>query len=294
VLLSAVQFSSGSQTKQSEEPLVIYPQEGCQPDQNPGFYTTGLVLANKHRNLDALNLMIALDHAAAGIAVFPVTVLQGPDGRWKKRPAIKGWRDSATTDPDQIRKWWREFSQALPGLELGRAGLVVIDADRHDPKEDGVQAFAGLRAEHQEFPLPQTLTAGGGEHHFYRQPVGQAFGNREGNLPEGINVRGQGGFVVAPGAVRPDGAIWEPAPGTPELTVAFRAGAIREFPGWLAETLAASRHQANNPSPPFSPADPSALSREQAYALAALVSCVAGLERTPSGRRNNRLNAKSR
>jgi hypothetical protein len=47
---------------------------------------------------------------------------------------------------------------------LGRAGLVVIDADRHDPKEDGVQAFAGLRAEHQEFPHPQTLTAGGGEH----------------------------------------------------------------------------------------------------------------------------------
>jgi hypothetical protein len=180
VLLSAVQFSSGSQTKQSEEPLVIYPQKGCQPDQNPGFYTTGLVLANQHRNLDALNLMIALDHAAAGIAVFPVVVVQGPDGRWKKRPAIKGWRDAATTDPDRIREWWSQSSKAVPGIELGRAGLVVIDADRHDPKEDGVQAFAGLRAEHQEFPLPQTLTAGGGEHHFYRQPVGQAFGNREG------------------------------------------------------------------------------------------------------------------
>jgi hypothetical protein len=37
---------------------VIYPQKGCQPDPNPGFYTTGLVLANQHRNLDALNLMI--------------------------------------------------------------------------------------------------------------------------------------------------------------------------------------------------------------------------------------------
>ena len=86
-------------------------------------------------------------------------------------------------------------------------------------------------------PHPQTLTAGGGEHHFYRQPAGRAFGNREGNLPEGINVRGQGGFVVAPGAVRPDGAICEPAPGTPELTVAFRADAIPELPDWLAECL---------------------------------------------------------
>jgi hypothetical protein len=146
VLLSAVQVSSGSQTKQSEEPLVIYPQKGRQPDQNPGFYTTGLVLANQHRNLDALNLKIALDHAAAGIRVFPVSVIQGPDGRWKKRPAIKGWKDVATTDPDQIRRWWQEFPEAVPGTELGRAGLVVIDADRHDPNQDGVQAFAGLRA----------------------------------------------------------------------------------------------------------------------------------------------------
>jgi hypothetical protein len=143
---------------------VIYPQTVRQPDQNSDFYTTGLVPANQLRNLDALNLKIALDHAAAEIAVFPVIVVQGPDGRWKKRPAIKGWRDAATTDPDRIREWWSQFSKAVPGIELGRAGLVVIDADRHDPKEDGVQAFAGLRAEHQEFPHPQTLTAGGGEH----------------------------------------------------------------------------------------------------------------------------------
>jgi hypothetical protein len=71
VLLSAVQFSSGSQTKQSEEPLVIYPQKGCQPDQNPGFYTTGLVLANQHRNLDALNLKIALESCRGGNRSLP-------------------------------------------------------------------------------------------------------------------------------------------------------------------------------------------------------------------------------
>jgi hypothetical protein len=32
---------------------VIYPQKGCQPDQNSGFHTTGLVPAHQHRNLDA-------------------------------------------------------------------------------------------------------------------------------------------------------------------------------------------------------------------------------------------------
>jgi hypothetical protein len=57
----------------------------------------------------------------------------------------------------------------------------------------------------------------------------------------------------------------------------------------LAEILEPGRHQAN--SPPLSPTDPTSLNREQAYALAALESCVGELEQTPPGRRNNRLNA---
>ena len=80
---------------------MIYPQTVRQPDQNSDFYTTGLVLANQHRNLDALNLKIALDHAAAGIAVFPVAVVPGAGWAMEKRPAIKGWKDAATTDHDQ-------------------------------------------------------------------------------------------------------------------------------------------------------------------------------------------------
>jgi Bifunctional DNA primase/polymerase, N-terminal len=261
------------------------------PAVQPLRCATALVMASEPSSLSAVNLKVALDHAALGTPVFPVSVVQGPDGRWKKRPAFKGWKDAATTDPDQIRKWWREFPEAVPGIQLGPAGLIVIDADRHDLKQDGVEAFAGLRAEHQEIPHPQTLTAGGGEHHFYRQPAARAFGNGEGNLPDGINVRGSGGFVVAPGAVRPDGAIWEPAPGAPELTMAFRAGAVPELPSWLGEILAPGRHQANSANPRLGPADTSVKNREQAYALAALDSCVVELEQTPPGKRNNRLNA---
>jgi hypothetical protein len=64
---------------------VIYPQTVSQPDQNSDFYTTGLAPANQRRNLDALNLKIALDHAAAEIAVFPVIVVQGPDGTMEEK-----------------------------------------------------------------------------------------------------------------------------------------------------------------------------------------------------------------
>ena len=78
----------------------------------------------------------------------------------EEKAAIKGWKQAATTDPDQIREWWSQCPKAVPRIEVGRAGLVVIDADRRNPKEDGVQAFAALGDEHQEFPHPQTLTAG--------------------------------------------------------------------------------------------------------------------------------------
>jgi hypothetical protein len=122
VPLCAISFSEGLPVKtRTRSRLVNYPQAVRQPDQNSDFYTTGLVEADQY--LDAFHLKVALDHAAAVIPVFPVSVIQGPDGRWKKRPAIKGWKDAATTDPDQIRNWWSEFPEAVPGIELGRAGV---------------------------------------------------------------------------------------------------------------------------------------------------------------------------
>ena len=46
-----------------------------------------------------------------------------------------------------------------------------------------------------------TATARGGVHLFFKQPNGEPLGNGRGELPDGIDVRGSGGFVIAPGAV---------------------------------------------------------------------------------------------
>jgi hypothetical protein len=73
------------------------------------------------------------------------------------------------------------------------------------------------------------------------------------------------------------------------LTAAFRGDAIPELPSWLAEILEPARHQISGSGPPLDPIG--STSREQTYALAALDSCVAELEQTTPGRRNNRLNA---
>jgi Virulence-associated protein E/Bifunctional DNA primase/polymerase, N-terminal/Primase C terminal 2 (PriCT-2) len=178
------------------------------------------------------NLRQALSYAAVGMPIFPVQVSWNTaKQKWDKAPFIKGWQTDASSNPTTIEKWWRQYPQALPGIALGKADLVVIDPDRHPGGADGVAAFGELVAKHKELkPHPICNTAGGGNHHYFKQLPGMKIGNSPGNLPDGIDVRGDVGFVVAPGAIRQDGKRWEPA----GLCKAFQEGTIPFIPDWLA------------------------------------------------------------
>src|SRR5262249_3338791 len=151
----------------------------------------------------------ALSLAAAGMPVFPAR----PD----KRPVFSGWQEKASTEPDQIHKWWLAHPTALPAIVVGRAGLVVVDCDRHPGGNDGIKAFNRLLSANDGnlADVPMTRTARRGAHLFFKQPKGGPFGNGRGQLPDGIDVRGVGGFVIAPGAVLPDGTRWQAIHGTP-------------------------------------------------------------------------------
>jgi putative DNA primase/helicase len=190
------------------------------------------------------NLSVALALAAAGIPIFPAVVKAKKDrSGWDKIPAIakgQNWREVATTDQNQIRMWWRDRPECVPGIPLGRIGLVALDPDRHQGVDapDGMANFAELARRLNDIPPhPVTITAGGGEHHIFRQLPGQPLGNGEGNLPPGINVRGVGGWLVAPGAMRPDGALWQTKPGTPSLIEAFLNGSIPVIPDSLVAII---------------------------------------------------------
>jgi Bifunctional DNA primase/polymerase, N-terminal len=64
-----------------------------------------------------VNLAVALRLAAAGVFVFPAIVTRNEaTKKLDKRPAIGGWREAATTDPEQIKKWWATFPEAVPGI----------------------------------------------------------------------------------------------------------------------------------------------------------------------------------
>jgi hypothetical protein len=135
--------------------------------------------------------------------VFPIRIFF-QDGHWHKVPRFVGWREHAAPAPNQISEWWRAQGGNF-GIELGGAGFVVIDADRHGV--DGVAALDHL-IRGQDWPAhPIVATAGNGFHHIFRQSA-DPLGQRHGKLPAGIDVRGVGGWIVAPGSRRPDGAEW--------------------------------------------------------------------------------------
>jgi hypothetical protein len=236
---------------------------------------------------DNPNLTAALDLAAAGMAVFPA----GQD----KRPLLVGWQEKATTEPQQIHNWWQAHPAALPAIVVGRADLVVIDCDRHPGGNDGIKAFNQLVSGKgvKLANVPMTKTARGGAHLFFKQPGGEPLGNGRGELPDGIDVRGLGGFIIGPGASLPDGRRWEPVGGKPLLTDAFKAGTIPELPQCLTAIIRPDRkrNEAGINGYTRTISEVTDGSRGEAYAAAALDGAAAELTTAPDGKRNETLNA---
>lgn len=129
----------------------------------------------------------AVDAARAGFRVFPVT----PRG---KKPLRKGWQRGATTDLAVVEATWAELPDANIGVACGR-GLVVVDTD----SDAGEAAMRELGLP----PTPTVRTANG--RHRYFNGSGR---NRTSVLP-GLDVRGDGGFVVGAGSQHPSGVEYE-------------------------------------------------------------------------------------
>jgi Bifunctional DNA primase/polymerase, N-terminal len=270
--------------------------------------------AARTAEIEAANLEAMLKLASAGVPVFPARLDWNAEAKkWDKQPAITGWKKAATTDPDIIRRWWRDLPRKLglpayrlvPGIWCGHPALdlVVVDADRHGGP-DGVSALNALVAEPgNELPAgPRTLTAGSGVHYVFRQPPGKTkFGNSKGELPGGIDIRGVDGWIVGPGAMRPDGKMWRGAGDASSLTDAFRAGSIPTIPTWLVDLIRAPKPdkpekapkakiqtKAAKPAPSTAPpsSDKTGTKREKAWARGALNKIVEKLAAMPpnSGR----------
>lgn len=153
----------------------------------------------------------AVSYAERGWRVLPVKS-RG------KTPLMKKWTTAATADVERVGLWWtNSYRNAGVGIATGEAsGIVVIDVDA---KHDGERGLVELEGRHG--PLPPTLTAktgGGGRHLYFRYPIGVEIRNCAGLAGvDGIDVRGEGGYVVAPPSVHASGAQYEWASEVSEL-----------------------------------------------------------------------------
>lgn len=140
----------------------------------------------------------ALAYARLGWAVFPLS---------GKIPyaGSRGVHD-ATTNPDTIRRWWRERPGSNVAVVGGPvSGVWFLDSD---PRHGGAAALEALCSIHGELPTTPRQDTGGadhGEHYAFAWPTdGRIVGTSAGELPAGLDVRGSSGYVVAAPSVHPD------------------------------------------------------------------------------------------
>jgi len=162
----------------------------------------------------------ALKLARRGYRVFPVI----EDG---KIPAVGAWPQRATTDEAEIKRMWttRNFN-----VGIATQGLLVLDVDNKGDKRgsDTLAEFDVMRG------VPETFTVetpSGGLHLYFR-PAGEV-ANSAGRIGPGLDVRGQGGYVVAPGSTI-DGKQYR-------IT---RDTAIASAPAWLEDAAGSPTRRA--------------------------------------------------
>lgn len=253
----------------------------CAPDNGEHDCMNALAML---RHLPTNNLDVAKALAAEGWHVFPCQ----NGGSTPKRPHYNvRWKTQATTDVRQIEIWWKQWPDALPAIFLGEHGLVVVDADRHGGP-DGVTAWEDLASSHGDALAPSVLTPSGGQHFYFRQPPNLALGNNEKGLPKGINVRGKGGYVIAPGAILTDGRRYE---------LQGNLSRIPEIPEWFVALVKRGGGPDEKPVPsnavavtPAIAVRPGAQAPHPSYIDKAVREELARLADAPKGHSNNTLN----
>jgi len=146
-------------------------------------------------------LSAALGYAAKGYPVFPALMIDG-----QKKPLVKWGKGEdghpdltkrrATTDPETVKAWWARWPLAMIGMPTGKpSGVVVLDIDR----KNGGARWRNLRAvgiDPYSLSPVISITPSGGLHVFMR--YNGPLKNSAGLLAAGVDIRGDGGYVVLP------------------------------------------------------------------------------------------------
>jgi len=202
----------------------------------------------------------ALGYAERGWPVFRIA-----PGTKKPFPGSHGFKDAATNEI-LVTRMWDEQPDADIGMATGKtSGVWVLDIDG----EEGSRNLTLLEGKFG--PLPDTLesrTGSGGRHLFFKWPAAREVRNKQALLGhKGIDVRGEGGYVVLPPSGHPTGQVYAwpyeqdmPIAGVSELWIDAIAPVKRPLAPWEQPTPSSA-----SAPPPKPVGSTPILQRAQAY-----------------------------
>ncbi len=191
----------------------------------------------------------------------------------EKTPLTPNGFKGATRFPRIIERWWSDWPDAAVGLPTGeKTGFFALDIDNKPGGANGFDWLAEMEAEHG--PLPDTArvtSPNGGLHIYFKYVVGT---RNRGALGAGVDIRSEGGYVLAAGSTMANGRSYKWETDTRE---------IADAPAWLLDLLL----------PKSAPAHTQyslSAATNNAYVDAAVDRELADLAGAPMGTRNNALN----
>jgi putative DNA primase/helicase len=200
-----------------------------------------------------LLLEAALYYASMGIPVLPCHWIKSDgscscgnpkcesQGKHPYSTLVRHGLSDASKDEDVIKTWWTSFPECNLGLKTGKAsGFFVVDLDEK-PGGSGMMSMKALCPTGESLPdTVRVLTGGGGEQHYFIYPPGveiKSGSNVFGDEYPYIDIRGDGGYVIAPPSMHRSGRRYEyDVDGDPN-----DGQKIQAAPAWLIHLLAQTR-----------------------------------------------------
>lgn len=247
---------------------------------------------SKSSSLDHVMLTAALAYAARGWPVLPCNPRDKkplvPRDVIDGKPVPKsGGLSKASCDAETVRTWWKRWPHALIGIATGKSGFFALDFDPRIDADTGEEwTLDRLKTELEAqmgCALPASLavrTPSGGVHVYFRQPKDDPVRNSNA-LPEHVDVRGDGGYVIVPPGRNAAGGVYR-------WLRDDRAAPIIDAPAALLAILRPRKASKANGSSPLNKGTGDTATER--YALTALQRECAEVEKAGSGGRQDSLN----
>ena len=182
-------------------------------------------------------LYTALRLAQKGLAVFPCRPRD-------KRPATPNGLKDATTNPEAISAWWHEDPDFNVAIATGApSGIFVIDIDGFDAEA----ALRHLEAAHDALPASVEVITARGRHVYFQMPDID-LRNSASKLAPHVDVRGTGGYVLAPPSIHPTGRRYAWSGDSASTFAAAPAWLLPSSCQWPNPVTAPHRHQLSGAS----------------------------------------------